>query len=203
MSKLPFWGVGLALAGVALLHWFLTRRMLAVSGRFSALVNRLREGPPEPGGDMTEAELVAAMIAATRAQFGETTEPTGPDTTALATEIKRTNSALLPQSSVTHVVFLGSLVLGGLASQLMGEATSPTSVLRSSRFVALFGDGPLAWVVLALGGVLVGFGTRMAGGCTSGHGLSGVSRLEPGSLVATAAFFGAGIAVSFVLEVLS
>jgi len=54
---------------------------------------------------------------------------------------------------------------------------------------------------LLLGGLCVGFGTRMAGGCTSGHGLCGVSRFQPGSLVATVAFFATGVAVSFALGV--
>jgi uncharacterized membrane protein YedE/YeeE len=40
----------------------------------------------------------------------------------------------------------------------------------------------------------------MAGGCTSGHGLCGVSRFQPGSLLTTAAFFGAAVALSFALE---
>ena len=57
-------------------------------------------------------------------------------------------------------------------------------------------------VLLLVGaGVMVGFGTRMAGGCSSGHGLSGCSRLQPGSLLGTAAFFGAAVAVSFLLDV--
>lgn len=54
--------------------------------------------------------------------------------------------------------------------------------------------------MLLLGGVLIGWGTRMSGGCTSGHGLCGVSRAQPGSFVATCAFFGTGIVVSFLLE---
>jgi uncharacterized membrane protein YedE/YeeE len=43
--------------------------------------------------------------------------------------------------------------------------------------------------------VLVGFGTAMSGGCTSGHGLVGVARLQVPSLVATACFFGIAIVV--------
>lgn len=54
-------------------------------------------------------------------------------------------------------------------------------------------------VVLFVGGVLVGFGTRLAGGCSSGHGLHGCGRLYPVSLVATAVFFGTAVAVSFLL----
>ena len=51
---------------------------------------------------------------------------------------------------------------------------------------------------LALAGLLVGLGTRYGSGCTSGHGVCGLSRLSPRSLVATAAFMGAGIVTVFV-----
>ena len=54
-------------------------------------------------------------------------------------------------------------------------------------------------IVLVVGGFMVGFGTRMAAGCTSGHGLCGVSQFQPGSLLSTAAFFGAGVVTSFAL----
>jgi uncharacterized membrane protein YedE/YeeE len=59
---------------------------------------------------------------------------------------------------------------------------------------------PIAMTALLfVGGVLVGFGTRLAGGCSSGHGLNGCGRLRPVSLVATAVFFGTAVAVSFLL----
>ena len=51
---------------------------------------------------------------------------------------------------------------------------------------------------LALAGLLVGVGTRYGSGCTSGHGVCGISRLSPRSLVATAAFMAAGIATVYV-----
>jgi uncharacterized protein len=53
---------------------------------------------------------------------------------------------------------------------------------------------------LALAGLLVGVGTRYGAGCTSGHGVCGLSRLSPRSLVATLAFMGAGFATVFVLR---
>jgi uncharacterized membrane protein YedE/YeeE len=55
------------------------------------------------------------------------------------------------------------------------------------------------FAVLFVGGILVGFGTRLAGGCSSGHGLSGCGRLQPVSIVATAVFFGTAVLVSFLL----
>ncbi len=50
-------------------------------------------------------------------------------------------------------------------------------------------------VVLVAGGLLVGFGTRLSGGCTSGHGVCGNARLSIRSMVATVAFIAAGVAV--------
>jgi len=53
--------------------------------------------------------------------------------------------------------------------------------------------------VVALSGVLVGFGTRLCNGCTSGHALCGISRLSPRSIVATVTFFGIGIVTATVV----
>ena len=55
------------------------------------------------------------------------------------------------------------------------------------------------WAVIVGGGFLVGFGTAYAGGCTSGHGLSGVADLQVPSLIALAGFFAGGIAGTFLL----
>jgi hypothetical protein len=55
------------------------------------------------------------------------------------------------------------------------------------------------WAVIVAGGFLVGFGTAYAGGCTSGHGLSGVADLEVPSLIALVGFFAGGIAGTFLL----
>ena len=54
------------------------------------------------------------------------------------------------------------------------------------------------WGTLVVAGLLVGFGTRLGSGCTSGHGVCGLSRLSPRSLAATLAFMGAGFATVFV-----
>ena len=53
---------------------------------------------------------------------------------------------------------------------------------------------------LALAGLLVGVGTRYGSGCTSGHGVCGLARLSPRSLVATLTFMGAGFATVFILR---
>src|SRR3954447_19250504 len=56
--------------------------------------------------------------------------------------------------------------------------------------------------ILVASGFLIGYGARLAGGCTSGNGLSGNAILSPASLVATATFFATAIAVSFLIEAL-
>lgn len=86
-----------------------------------------------------------------------------------------------------RLAFVGGLLLGGLLLALLlptaFEATPPTS-----------------WLTLALGGVIVGFGTRLGSGCTSGHGVCGISRLSARSLVATATFMVTGFMTVFVVR---
>ena len=54
-------------------------------------------------------------------------------------------------------------------------------------------------VILVVGGLLIGFGTRYAGGCTSGHAISGISNLQPASLLAVVGFFIGGLFITHVL----
>ena len=56
------------------------------------------------------------------------------------------------------------------------------------------------WATLVIAGLLVGVGTRYGSGCTSGHGVCGLSRLSPRSLMATLAFMGAGFVTVFVVR---
>jgi uncharacterized protein len=194
MTYWPGWLGGVALASVMVLHWFGIGRMMAVSGRVTAIVDRLRfrgEEEGDDGGEMTQEELLAAIRAETTARFGSDalTAPTGTDTVP---------EKRAPQPFLTHPLLFLSLAAGGLLATATSGA--PTFMLRGVGFTNLVGGSPLlASVVLLFGGVLVGFGTRMAGGCTSGHGLCGVSRGERGSLLATIAFFGAGVLTSFAL----
>lgn len=69
----------------------------------------------------------------------------------------------------------------------------------------LFGTLPAmefqsGWVGLLVAGLLVGIGTRYGSGCTSGHGVCGISRLSPRSIVATLVFMAAGFATVYVLR---
>ena len=100
-------------------------------------------------------------------------------------------------------------VLGGLLKPTKGD------VAWRAAFVGGLLAAPLSYVLiaaaptlqidagfgaLALAGLLVGVGTRYGSGCTSGHGVCGLSRMSPRSLVATVAFMAAGFVTVFVIR---
>jgi uncharacterized membrane protein YedE/YeeE len=100
-------------------------------------------------------------------------------------------------------------ILGGLLRPSRGDVAWRVAFL-AGLFVA-----PLVWLtlramppaqidhspaLLAAGGLLVGIGTRFGSGCTSGHGVCGIARLSPRSLLATACFIGAGFVTVFVVR---
>lgn len=79
--------------------------------------------------------------------------------------------------------------------------------LISAPFLAalFFGIFPIVdiesdWLAIVIAGLLVGFGAQYGSGCTSGHGICGLSRLSPRSLVATLSFMGAGFITVYVLR---
>jgi uncharacterized protein len=201
MTYWPWEVGGLALAGVMLLHWLATHRMMAVSGRYTALVNRVRLGAVDDDAPIDTAALVAAMRAATIEQFGAGAVedvPTG--ATDAGAVSARAEPPLEAQGVPDHLLFLACLALGGLGSALLSGRFHVTLGLASAGFAQLTHGSPwLGGAVLIAGGMLVGFGTRMAGGCTSGHGMCGVSRFQKGSLLATVAFFGTGVVTALAL----
>jgi uncharacterized membrane protein YedE/YeeE len=94
--------------------------------------------------------------------------------------------------------FLAGLMIGGFLSASLGGGWQPIWAL--GLFDSAIGWGPagkLAWMFV--GGLLIGFGTRLAGGCTSGHGIFGLSNLELPSLVTTISFMAGGMATTQLL----
>lgn len=83
-----------------------------------------------------------------------------------------------------------AFVAGLVAAPLLYRLAAPLPVVQV--------DAGTGWLVVA--GLLVGLGTRYGSGCTSGHGVCGLSRLSPRSLVATAAFMAAGFVTVFVVR---
>jgi hypothetical protein len=85
-----------------------------------------------------------------------------------------------------RVAFIAGLV----AAPLLYQLAAPLPAVQIDADTGL----------LVVAGLLVGLGTRYGSGCTSGHGVCGLSRLSPRSMVATAAFMAAGFAVVFVVR---
>jgi len=95
--------------------------------------------------------------------------------------------------------FLGGLVLGGALAAL-ASAGGLTPSLATPLLDARFAFAPaekFAWMFA--GGLLIGFGTRLSNGCTSGHGIFGLSNFERGSLEAMLAFLAAGMLTTFLV----
>lgn len=105
-----------------------------------------------------------------------------------------------PQVQPWRIWFFLGLFGGALIVALLRGG--PTFQLGYGALGALLPLGLLV-PVLFVSGIFVGLGGRWAGGCTSGHGLSGSASLSPASLVATATFIGTGILVTFALHVLT
>jgi len=82
---------------------------------------------------------------------------------------------------------------------LLGLLIGAALTIRATHDVHGFAITPSSPLVIA-GGLLVGFGTTLGNGCTSGHGVCGIARGSRRSFAATAAFMAAGVATMFVLR---
>lgn len=203
-SYWPWWAGAAGLALVALNHTLTTDTSFGISSAWDRVIHWREERSMEKLNEefLDQRVLAEALATATAEQFGSSTatlpdrphdmafEPAQPEATATVPR----QTPLVAQAALLVSVFLGGLI----------------AAFTSGRFKIRFDMGPgfrdivtpnpLTMVaVLFAGGVLVGFGTRLAGGCSSGHGLSGCGRLRPVSMVATAVFFGTAVGVSFLL----
>lgn len=91
-----------------------------------------------------------------------------------------------PGERAWRLLFLGGLLLGAALWAAFG--TGPALPARSGFPVPL----------LLIAGLLVGYGTSMAGGCTSGHGVCGLARLSPRSLAAVGVFLAVALVTTYV-----
>ena len=117
-----------------------------------------------------------------------------------------------------NLTFVAGLVIGGYIAvswighpDRMGISAEAVSTLREmglSTFDGFVPEQLFSWdrlaspaglISMVVGGFLVGFGARWAGGCTSGHSITGIAELQPASLVATICFFAGGVAVTWLV----
>ncbi|MEI7428767.1 MAG: YeeE/YedE family protein [Betaproteobacteria bacterium] len=123
--------------------------------------------------------------------------------------------AIIGLSVTILILFKGRIAgISGILGALMQFKNTPKDhylwrilfligLLSSSLIYSLFFTLPnmvidASFIMLIFAGLLVGFGTRMGSGCTSGHGICGLGRLSPRSLVATLSFMSAGFIACYV-----
>ncbi|HUF89644.1 MAG TPA: YeeE/YedE thiosulfate transporter family protein [Gemmatimonadota bacterium] len=122
------------------------------------------------------------------------------------------------RTGLWNLTFVGGILIGGVIAGLVLANPEPIAIAESTRaalsalgirdFSGLVPSDLIGWsalvtlrgfVAIVVGGFLVGFGTRYAGGCTSGHGITGLATLQPASMLAVAGFFAGGLFVTWVV----
>ncbi|MEZ4888862.1 MAG: YeeE/YedE thiosulfate transporter family protein [Chitinophagales bacterium] len=122
------------------------------------------------------------------------------------------------KSQMWNIAFAGGAIIGGFIAHTFLQSPEPIGIsvntIRDIEQLGIAFDGKLApdalfsWeqfftlrgmITVVLGGFLVGFGTRYAGGCTSGHAISGLSNLQLPSLIAVIGFFVGGLIMTHFL----
>jgi uncharacterized protein len=108
----------------------------------------------------------------------------------------------VPEVDWEWMLVIGVIIGAFLSAALSGELRLTWTPVR---WVETFGPNPLLrWGVALLGGSIMGFGARWAGGCTSGHGISGTLQMAVSSWVAALCFFAGGIATAlFIYRVIA
>ena len=99
------------------------------------------------------------------------------------------NFLVSKNNRIENFLFLVGLILGPLIYNLISGKEINISISSSL-------------ILLIIGGTLVGFGTRLSGGCTSGHGISGISRFSLRSIIATITFMIVGILTVLIIGIL-
>lgn len=173
------------MGAVATVVPLLTGRLLGVSSVVASLFQK-REPDAVP-----LSELEAALLAETEAEFG-------PSSMAAEADERDRLEELRGEAERSRPLFLVGLVLGAALASIAFGHFAPGFSLGAS-FERRYGSyGPLPWLVLLGSGVLIGLGTRVAGGCTSGHGISGVARGARGSVLTTGVFWATAVAVAWI-----
>jgi uncharacterized membrane protein YedE/YeeE len=181
----PWWVGGLAIGALATLYPLLSGRLLGVSSLYAAIFEKRSKDQP------SLAELEAALLAETEAEFGPQAHVAQPSRT------ERGLGRLRSEAERFRPLFLIGMVLGA-ALVTLATGRFQFSLSLGKSFDLRYGSfGVLPVAVLFVSGILIGVGTRVAGGCTSGHGISGVARGERGSWLTTLVFWATALGVAW------
>ena len=120
---------------------------------------------------------------------------------------------LIGVSAVMLLLLNGRIAgISGIVGRLVQGAGLTTNLafvlgllLGPPGYLLVYGDWPttqvdIGWPLIVVAGLLVGFGSRMGSGCTSGHGVLGLARLSPRSMAAVATFLTAGVVAVTVMR---
>ena len=203
----PWWIGGLALAALTILFRFLTSKALGVSGSWYRVAYwRQQKEQDKAAATLTknrDATADALMLAAL-AEFGEDAmdETLGESSEKVARDSTNKVSPTIaaPTPWTVHLVFLLCTFAGAFLWAIY-TGNFHIQLELSELHTQLSGPGWKALMVLFVGGLFVGIGTQMAGGCSSGHGLSGCSNFSVTSVIATIFYFGTAVLVSMSLKV--
>jgi len=108
---------------------------------------------------------------------------------------------MLLNGRIAGITGIAAGILDPLSSDRGWRATFVVGLIAAPLSAVLLGHSlpivqmPASYVTIAVAGLLVGFGTRLSNGCTSGHGICGIARLSPRSIAATGIFMVAAIIV--------
>lgn len=199
----PWWAGAVALAVLTIGYALATDRSFGVSGAWERVLHcgakpnwsAWRRGSPMNG---SWPRPPPRPPLSTSEHFGTTPEPSAPAAVP-DPAVRRRGGPPCPAPLVTQAVLLVSVFVGGLVVAVTSGRFRLRLDLRAGYRDVVTGNPVVMVVLLFVGGVLVGFGTRLAGGCTPGHGLNGCGRLNPVGLVATATFCATAVVVSFLL----
>lgn len=193
---LNWWLGAIALGLLTILFRVLTGKTLGVSGSWRKVAFWRQESENDKASEALkedQAGAANALMAATMAEFGEGAIH-GLEKNALpAASHQASARQTIPWTA--HLTFLICLAVGGLLWALYTGNLHFTYELSAVHHRISGGFGGMSFTLL-VGGFLVGIGTQMAGGCSSGHGLSGCANLSWSSLLATAIFFSTAVVVA-------
>ena len=208
MEYWSWWIGGVALGLFAVVFSLLTGKPLGVSGSWLSIARRKDDAILKASAEVLDADqdqVKDDLMAMTMAEFGEDVIEETPqrregEADAVVSDQPKLKQDYTPWT--VHVLFLVTMFIGSYIAMITTAGDFSWSLELSPLHNKIFENDGEAWIALLFGGMMVGFGTQMAGGCTSGHGLSGSAQLIPASLLSTAIFFGSATLLTILMNAL-
>ena len=208
MEYWSWWIGGVALGLFAVVFSLLTGKPLGVSGSWLSIARRKDDAVLKASAEVLDQDpdqVKDDLMAMTMAEFGEDIVEDIPQRREGEADAVITDEPKLKQDYTpwtVHVLFLVTMFVGSYIAMITTAGDFSWSLELSPLHNKIFENDGEAWIALLFGGMMVGFGTQMAGGCTSGHGLSGSAQLIPASLLSTAIFFGSATLLTLLMNAL-